>query len=811
LGSITKIKESLNFPEFVRDNPEPRTTNYEFSQGVINGENVWLIKPIATNPEDTATISENGIETENKSFGWGDINSSGRGLKKFLQDREKMTGEKINSENISVFVDAFSRAKNPTLRYVTEILGEEERHNGLKSIGNEVGFGFNTIELPIGLNGKFSESAYVLGNFSQKELEEQQKFSQKIIANIHDLARGDLAGFSEKIAQQNSTSLTSKEEKNLAKEKENLSKIENALNAGEERGKYYWETKKGSTEVTRETLEEYSETSQARIAEYSKTISQRLEDKLDKLPENLKEQAKFLTKELVATFQNKNYTKEVAFGLTKIVLQKIKSHGLTEQILEIQADTALSKDETILHRDIFSEISDAQLEIILNNGFGALANNLVNGKTALQNSLEIAAEAAENADKISALRKFWQIYPHSTDQEKIKSTIKWAKENKSSFILSAEDKSSILEKAKMLPHRLLKNHLKILENGGRKPEISTPYYDYPWGPAVKQALQDFGAKLIKPSYDIADENSDFFSSPKNLEKLKSEIRNQIKASNGLTILGNRGNVDAKFFTEGEQIDLKSFSQRRTFVEAYGLQVALENKLPIWTICGGTQVAITALGGKIEQLATPQDLRGRDEESMTVKAGSILDLSTHSQKKERGIDLLELTPTFSAHFQGAKVKKISQGSTYLVPTKKFSVFNFAQDEFHFTGLPQGVEVIAVSEKNPEIPKAYALSVNLENGEKKVLGLLMQSHLETDLAQNPVSRNTIQWFFEQSLQDLNTKGLAKIFTLEEQSLIQQIKKTLTEKVSITQQTPSSSPLKISSAKTAESANNQNRVGW
>ena len=81
-----------------------------------------------------------------------------------------------------------------------------------------------------------------------------------------------------------------------------------------------------------------------------------------------------------------------------------------------------------------------------------------------------------------------------------------------------------------------------------------------------------------------------------------------------------------------------------------LQAAIDMDKPMWTICGGTQMAITALGGA-------------EDDSMVVAPGSALDLSTHSKDPGRGAELLASTKTWSAHMQGVAVGKEEGGDVF----------------------------------------------------------------------------------------------------------------------------------------------------
>ncbi len=794
-----EMRKVNGFPEFLKKEAASGYENYEYSKGEINGETVILVKPIAIDPTDKP-LKENG--EANPSYGFGDINHSGFGLRGFLKDYEVETGEKIGTENITVFVDALSKENFPKTRYIANYSCEDETHNGVKSIGNEIGGGFVAVEIPIGKQAEGENLAsYVSGNF-ENDLGETRilgqrydltEFDRKVLhslimaINASELVAGNFNNFVKLVAEASETvennfktklDSVSKDIKNnensIIKLKKEIAELAEKAGNEEEILK-----KQGFIQNSVNRIEAYNDVlsnGKDNLISDPKNISSVLEktaknkgkkskskndlqiaiengneklfkDSLNQDLQNksLEQKAQILTNCLITTFQDGSTARCTNFGFTKIVLDQIKSNGLNDKIISSQLEN--EKEElAILHKAIAKNIFPEQLEMLLDSGFGVLVDKEINGKTPLKQSLEI-----ENI-KV-ALPIFWQIYPHSRNLENIDRCIEYAKDNEKFYTISKEQKFSTLEIAKMLPHRLLKEQKNSLEfqkaHQGNKPKIFMPYYDYAWGRAPKQVLCDFGCEITVPDYDLADDS--LFSSPEALTNLKSKISEQVRASNGLNVLGNFGNIDTKFFTEGETVDLSDFYQRRTFVEMVAFQEALKQELPIWTICGGTQMAITALGGKITKLDVPQDLRGQND-LMKVKEGSLLHLATHSENPERGNDLLNGTQTFSAHYQGADVARSKDG-VELVKTDKFSVFEAkdSADEFAFEKLPENVSVIAVSKDNPHIPKAYELNIAGKN-----CALMIQSHLEADPSTNPASRNAIGDFAERCRSNFEQKS-------------------------------------------------------
>ncbi len=796
-----EMRKAHRFPEFERREDGIGYENYEYSEGEINGEKVVLVKPIAIDPTDKP-LKDNG--EENPSYGFGDINHSGFGLRGFLKDRATKNGEKIGNENITIFVDALSKEAFPKSRYVTKSSCEDETHNGVKSIGNEIGGGFVLVEIPVGKQKPGENvAAFVSGDFQNDlaqerelgkraeltELDKKKLHSQVMARCSGALLAGHFSNFNNILERDIKTvegalkDTLDKQTALITKEESTIAKLQSAIDQSLDESEV--EKQRGYLQTSLDRVKDYSrflshgkdafvsnssllsktlqDAENARVKAASKAKKKPVKQIIDAailsgdeillikaLQENLQgkkpaEMAEILTRALISTFKTSSPDNRGAFSMTKIIIEKIKSLELSETILTSQKNLE-SEEMAILHQAVNKNISPEQLEIILDNGFGVLVDKEIAGKTPLKKSLE-----SENRKQ--GLPIFWQIYPHCSDVSNIDDCFEYAKANEESFKLTKEGMSSDLEIAKMLPHRLLKEQKNSLEfrgeNSGKKPKIFTPYYDYAWGRSPKQVLQDFGCEIATPDYDIADDR--LFSSPEELAILKERIATQVASSNGLTVLGNFGNIDPKFFTEGETVDLKDFYQRRTFVEMVALQEAIKQEVPIWTICGGTQMAITALGGKIARLDVPQDLRGNETaDLMKVKEGSLLHLATHSKDTNRGDELLDATQTWSAHYQGAALERAKEVA--LTKTEKFSVFDLqdSSDEFAFTGLPENIKVVAVSEANPHIPKAYQLEVAGKN-----LALMIQSHLEADPSTNAVARNAINGFVKECRKDLEEK--------------------------------------------------------
>jgi len=767
-----EIREVQKLPAFERKEAVG-ICNYEYLEHEINGEKVYFVKPQAI---DSRKYTENG--EKNIGYSFGDINQSGFAVKKFVEDI-KLEGAKISAQDIFVVVDSLSKEKHPSARYVAKSLSEDETHNGVKSIGNEFGGGFVIIEIPIGKQGVGkSVKDYVSEDFKDEERLAITSHSGRIAKNLSQIVSGNIGDFNNAVKKD--SELPTK--KSPGKTKSNNSSkngkkdigttIVNTLtqDSKTERDKIEFLTKMLVSNVTRlnkegsnqvriiidkakeyellDKLIEFQSNSDLEdkfkirdkclvddlklLGEYgfdnlgkpvleiktNEMGDSSLKDAMDKRLSELVEEDKIelLTKVLINSFTKKSNTSQAAFNTTRIILDKAKEYGLLEKLIDSQFQVSDEK-YSILQQVIEKNTCPEQIEVLLDSGFGRLVDSSFREKTFLKKVLE-----KDNVKE--SLPIFWQIYRHSDDGDNIRDCVEYAKENQEKFKLSKNDNFSDLEIGRILPHQLLLarlNEIKI----GKKPIITTPYYDYVWGRSPKQVLQDMGCELSTPQYNIADDS--LFESEESIQKLRKEISKNISQSNGLVVLGNNGNVDEKFYNANlDKVDLEDFYQRRTFVEMLAFKEALKLGLPIWTICGGTQMAIVALGGEIENLQDQQNLRG-SEDFMKVKKNSLIDAGE------------EFANTFSAHYQGINTKKV-KGQTYLKQTDRFSVYERA-DDFSFENLPAGVEVVAVSDSNPDIPKAYTL---YNNGQE--VALMMQSHLETDPSQNQTSFMAIKGFVD-----------------------------------------------------------------
>ncbi len=654
----------------IKPTGSPSTKDYEVSYSPSG--NIF-IKPLALNPRKTAT---------DPGFGFGDINSAGFAVKEWLTKKTTDDGDRgesfptdfdheISPSDVVVFCDSLSNEEFPKARYVSKSTCLDETHNGVKSIANEIGGGFVVVDLPIGKQAKDQKvTDYVIGNFSPDELKKQKLYAEAIEKNMKHLAQGHFGKFNLEVANY----------------------IKNAHG-------------KASPTNASDTIDKAIKLSdEVALAEH---IKHDLEEKDDV------EQAAILTKILTKTFDQ-----HTSFSLTKSVLDEIKKRGLFEIVIARQKEAILPLKELILHSAVKNRAGAEKMEILMEYGFGGLVDVAKDGITALEEVLQ-----NPTLPKKEALQMFWQMYHYASDPGNIDRCIALAKVQEKHFTLNKEiDMASDMEIARMLPHRLLKEYRNYLDSDFPKPNIFVPYYDYKWGRAPAQVLQDFCCDLVKPDYDIADDK--WFASDEALTELRTKIEAQVASCNGFVALGNDANIDPRFFTEGgDKINLTNFDNRRTYVEMIGLQAAIKMNKPIWTICGGTQMAVTALGGKVGPIDPPQDLRGKAD-LMRVERGSDLHLATHSKKSDRGDDLLDTTKTWSAHYQGAAVEK--------TPV----------DDFSFAKLPEELTVVAVSATSPHIPKAYQMGDDL----------FMQSHLEADPSTNPVSRNAIGGFVKRCRENL-----------------------------------------------------------
>ncbi len=708
-----ELRKFHDFPPFQRKWPESHLQNFEWSQGEINGEKVYLVKPIAMDPKKLTADGE-----ENLGYGYGDINHSGFGLKDFLD----LVDEKVAMSDVVVFVDALSKEKFPKVRYVTMAACEDETHNGVKSIGNEVCGGFALVEIPIGkLASGQNIRDYVSSNFGDERNPERlgemdcKRLHARIMAdNITKLLQGNFADFVE------ATVATAKAIEDFFPTK--INKIKSQINKEEENVGSSAAEKEARLAEYKAALQQEKSNLLSDVDHYkafrsaackgkqvkkSKNSEEALRGTLDKINKsydadgNDAVRSQSLVSELIKTFSSASAENQTAFSLTRMVLDEIDKQQLREQIIEVQLHN-IDPRSAILHDAVEKDICPEQLELLLDRGFGKLVDHQIDGVTPLEKVLE-----KENVKK--SLPIFWQLFPQSSNVENLSDCRIYAEENKEKFTLSKKDQWSDLEIGRLLPHVLLQYHADGLDQ--KRPLIFTPYYDYTWGRAPKQVLQDVGCTLVAPKYNVA--NDELFQSRESLEELRAEISQYVRAANGLVVLGNNGNIDPKYFSGApEKVDLSEFYQRRTLVETMAFEEAIRHSVPVWTICGGTQMALTALGGRISKLEHPQDLRGNYSDYMQVKKYSVLDVGDDLPAK-----------TFSAHYQGVDVKKPT-GSTFIARTEKFSVHEIA-DEFSFDNLPHGVSVIAVSEDHPEIPKAYILQV-----EGRDIALMMQSHAEAD---------------------------------------------------------------------------------
>lgn len=706
-----EIRKYHNFPPFHRKWTTSHLENFEYSTGEINGEKVYLVKPIASDPKKLTANGEPSV-----SYGYGDINHSGFGLKGFLERAD----EKISMSDVVVVVDALSNEKSPKVRYVTKTACEDETHNGVKSIGNEVGGGFALVEIPIG-KPALGQSVrdHVSSNFECAENPERfdeldyKRLHARIMAdNLVKLLAGNFGDFVEatavtaKAIEDFFPTKIEKIKTQIAKEQTNAKSTDAEKAARLQEYDQALSQEKSNVLSNVQYYEEFKKTAlKGKQVKKSKNSEEVLRKNLDAITGDETAKSQLLVGELIKTFKSASAENQTAFSLSAMVIAEIDRYGLRDRIIQDQLQNSDPK-LSILHQALEKDMCAEQLELLLDSGFGRLVDHQINGETPLKKVLE-----KENIKK--SLPIFWQIFPHSSAVQNISDCQTYAEQNQQKFTLLKKDQWSDLEIGRLLPHLLLQYHAAGLNQ--ERPVIFTPYYDYTWGRAPNQVLTDMGCNLVTPKYNLG--NDELFESKHSLERLRTEISQHVRAANGLVVLGNNGNIDPKYFAgTQEKVDLSDFYQRRTFVETVAFEEAMRQGSPIWTICGGTQMAVTALGGKITRLEYAQDLRGNHNDYMQVKEGSVLDVGNGLPAK-----------TFSAHYQGADVKK-PLGTTFVSKTEKFAAYEIT-DEFSFENLPHGVSVIAVSRDHPEIPKAYVLQL-----EGREIALMMQSHAEADSSIN-----------------------------------------------------------------------------
>lgn len=287
-----EMRKSHGFPEFQRRKAGIGYENYEYSEGEINGEKVVLVKPIAIDPTDKP-LKDNG--EENPSYGFGDINHSGFGLRGFLKDHFTRTGEKIGNKNITIFVDALSKEAFPKSRYVTKSSCEDETHNGVKSIGNEIGGGFVLVEIPVGKQKPGENvAAFVSGDFQNDlaqerelgkraeltELDKKKLHSQVMAHCSGELLAGHFSNFNNILERDIKTvegalkDALDKQPALITKEKDTIENLQSAIDKSlDENDKSLDENKaEKQREETKKQIE-YLETSIARVENHSRFLS----------------------------------------------------------------------------------------------------------------------------------------------------------------------------------------------------------------------------------------------------------------------------------------------------------------------------------------------------------------------------------------------------------------------------------------------------------------------------------------------------------------------------------------------------------
>lgn len=283
---------------------------------------------------------------------------------------------------------------------------------------------------------------------------------------------------------------------------------------------------------------------------------------------------------------------------------------------------------------------------------------------------------------------------------------------------SREDSSSRMSLDRILTR--VARALKIEEKYGARPRVFCPYSDSDWSDSPKTVLQDFGVKvdgmynapIMDPAFDLPDQ----------LEILKKKIHDKVKASNGVLIVGNSTNLDARLSMEEGVVDLASLQNRRTYVEMLTIQAACEYGKPMWTICGGTQMAVVALGGKVCDAPKPEMYRGdHGKDLIAVEKGSFLDHSVDrggydsDASPEDGVYNLKRTRAFSAHNQVA--------DPLSVPTEFLDVAARSSNDVNvikaFYG-KDGVPLFAMQTHLESMQKDYA--------SRKVVGRIVKAFID-----------------------------------------------------------------------------------
>ncbi|MES2677555.1 MAG: gamma-glutamyl-gamma-aminobutyrate hydrolase family protein [Pseudomonadota bacterium] len=749
--------------------------NYAFAEGKIDGVKYILLKPLALDPNDLeykfdadgkVLVDDQNNPIKNPSYGFGDINHAGIGFNQFLQDRAK-AGESIKLRNVFVIGDEVAALKTPiTVKQSSPAELLKSHHNGLKNIGEVLGeeaSGFlQQIQIPVGRNdpnkskntnqsAQVSLTQFVLQTPEAATQELEDKTTKLLVEELTKITSGAIKDISHHLAEdekRRSAVQAQKDKLVAALEKSKITDLDQAINSFQQK---YSLAENISIEaidaIAKNLVKDKTDPdkqadlkianiliSQLRIAQcdeylHSGKMSDYVRKFVLKIPDQTPSQSDALTlseqlKDLSACGEeeiNNFFAKNIDiinFDFIELAISAVDDMTLDlliEFLKQNQRGNLLlgenQNGDTLLHLALKRDKPQLAIELLLEEGLNPDSKNNA-GTTAIHLALEM--EKAGLNSFYSLLKKS-HLNPDDENEKKLIAEYQELSESKqSSYILTQQDYPSEAQKDRLLPHQLIKHHYR------EKLKIFTPYADAVWLRSPAQALEGFGASVKVPDYNIGD--NQLFSDTSAIKELAAQIRESIINSNGVVILGNYGNIDPKWCTDNQNIDLQNLGQRRAFVEMIAFATAIELGKPIWAICGGTQVALTALGGKMVALKTPQDLRGKND-TMDILAGSQLDPACYDHSQIYPTQNIE---TFSAHYQGLQVQ---------CPDPKLPI------DQRFQGLPAGIEVIATSATNPEIPKVYAYKIDGE-----LAAILAQNHLEgCHLGTNPYHQTVIEHSF------------------------------------------------------------------